>query len=114
MGHAEYDLGAGVDATLGGEALPGELMVFRIVDPTVPSEGRRADLIDLETGSWRPVATGVERGRGGFRLKSGAIGTSFWYVNQPAANRLFIDPTGALVRWDPDTGELVHIVGGRN
>jgi len=111
---AEYDLGFGVDATLGGEALPGELMVFRIVDPAVPSEGRRADLIDLETGRWRPVATGVNSVRTGFRWKLGAIGTSFWYVNQPAANCLVTDQTGALVRWDPDTGELIHIVGGRN
>jgi len=112
--HAEYDLGVGVDATLGGEALPGELMVVRIVDPAVPSEGRRADLIDLETGRWRPVAMGVDRIRAGFRWKSGAIGSSFWYVNQPAANRLFTDQTGALVRWDPDTGELIHVVGGSN
>ncbi len=111
---AEYDLGVGVDATLGGEALPGELMVVRIVDPAVPSEGRRADLINIETGRWRPVATGVERVRAGFRWKSGAIGTSFWYVNQPAANRLLTDRTGALVRWDPDTGELIHIIGGRD
>jgi len=112
--HAEYDLGVGVDATLGSEALPGELMVFRIVDPAVPSEGRRAELIDLETGRWRPVATGVDRVRAGFRWKSGAIGSSFWYVNQAAAARLLTDRTGALVRWDPDTGELIHIIGGRD
>jgi hypothetical protein len=111
---AEYDLGFGVDATLGGEALPGELMVVRIVDPAVPSKGRRADLIDLWTGRWRPVATGVERVRTGFRWKSGAIGPSFWYVDRPAAARLLTDQTGALVRWDPDTGELINIVGGRN
>ena len=109
----EYDLGIGVDATLGGEALPGELMVLRLVDPAVRSEGRRADLIDLETGRWRPVATGVRRSWIGFQRKSGALGSSFWYVNQPAAARLLTDRTGALVRWDPDTGELIHIVGGR-
>ena len=111
---AEYDFGIGVDATLGGEALPDELMVFRIVDPAVPSEGRRADLIDLETGRWRPVATGVDRVRVGFRWKSGAIGPSFWHVNQAAAARLLTDRTGALVRWAPDSGELVHVVGGRD
>lgn len=110
----EYDLGISVEAKLGGEALPGELMVLRLVDPAVRSEGRRADLIHLETGRWRPVATGVDRVRVGFRWKSGALGYSFWYVNQPAAARLLTDLTGALVRWDPDTGELVHIVGGRN
>lgn len=112
--HEEYDLGAGIDAWLGGEALPGELMVTRIIDPTVPSKGRRADLIDLETGNWRPVATEVERAWVGFELKWGALGSTFWYVDRPAADRLLTDRTGALVRWDPDTGELIHIVGGRN
>ena len=107
-------LGIGVEAKLGGEALPGELMVLRLVNPAVRSEGRRADLIDLETGRWRPVATGVRRSWSGFQWKSGALGSSFWYVDQPAAARLLTDRAGALVRWDPDTGELIHIVGGRN
>jgi hypothetical protein len=112
--HVEYDLGIGVEAKLCGEALPGELMVLRLVDPAVRSEGRRADLIDLETGSWRSVATGVRRSWIGFQWKSGALGSTFWYVNRPAANRLLTDRTGALVRWDPDTGELIHISGGRD
>ena len=112
--HTEYDLGVGVEAKLGGEALPGELVVLRLADPSVWSEGRRADLIDLDAGSWRPVAVGVDRVRAGFRWMSGAIGTSFWFVDQPAADRLLTDRTGALVRWDPDTGDLIHIVGGRN
>lgn len=111
---AQYDLGIGVEAKLCGEALPGELMVLRLVDPAVRSEGRRADLIDLETGSWRSVATGVRRSWIGFQWKSGALGSTFWYVNRPAANRLLTDRTGALVRWDPDTGELIHISGGRD
>lgn len=113
VGYAEYDLGIGVEAKLGGEALPGELMVLRLVNPAVRSEDRRADLIDLETGRWRPVATGVRKSWSGFQWKSGALGSSFWYVDQPAAARLLTDQTGALVRWDPDTGELIHIIGGR-
>jgi hypothetical protein len=37
-----------------------------------------------------------------------------WHRDQPAVSRLFIDQSGALVRWDPETGELIHVVGGRD
>jgi len=36
----------------------------------------------------------------------------FWHSSQPAASRLFIDRSGALVRWDPESGELIHVIGG--
>jgi hypothetical protein len=35
-----------------------------------------------------------------------------WYIDSPESNRVFTDRSGAIVRWDPETGELVHIVGG--
>ena len=38
----------------------------------------------------------------------------FWSCYQPAVFRLFIDQSGALVRWDPGTGDLVHVVGGKD
>jgi hypothetical protein len=36
----------------------------------------------------------------------------FWHSSQPAASRLFIDWSGALVRWDPESGELIHVISG--
>jgi hypothetical protein len=109
-----HNLGAGADIWNGGEALPGHLLILRSVENAESEQGRRADLLDLEDGSWREVGQRIRRIHAAFQWRWGSYRAAFWYVNQPPANRLFTDTTGALVRWDPETGELTHIVGGRD
>jgi hypothetical protein len=108
-----HNLGAAADIWTGGEALPGQLLILRSVEDAEREQGRRADLLDLEDGSWREVGQGMRRIHAGFQWHWGADFGANWYVNRPPANRLLTDTSGAVVRWDPETGELVHIVGGR-
>jgi hypothetical protein len=107
-----HNLGPAADIWNGGEVLPGRLLILRSIENGDREQGRRADLLDLEDGSWREVGRGMNRIHAGFQWRWGAYRAAFWYVNRPPANRLITDTTGALVRWDPESGELVHVVGG--
>jgi len=107
-----HNLGPATDIWSGGEVMPGRLMILSSVDGAEVGEGRRADILDLSYGSWREVGQGMRGIHAGFQWHWGSHRGAFWYVNQPPANRFFTDTTGALVRWDPETGELVHVVGG--
>ena len=35
-----------------------------------------------------------------------------WYVDSPESNRVYTNRNGAVVRGEPEMGELVHIVDG--
>jgi hypothetical protein len=107
-----YNLGSATDIWTGGEALPGQLLILRSVEDAELEQGRRVDLLDLEDGSRREVGRGMSRVHAGFQWHWGSDLGANWYVNRPPANRILTDTSGAVVRWDPETGELVHIVGG--
>jgi hypothetical protein len=87
--------------------------VSRLVNPSDRTEGRRIDVIDVDTGEARNIGTHLRRGFSWLPWQFGDAGAVFWYRDQPGASRLFIDQGGALVRWDPESGDLVHVVGGR-
>ena len=107
------DLGNAKDLRLSGEALPGAVAVSRPVDPSDSTKGLRVDLIDVDSGQVQIIGAHLRRAVPWFRWLQGNTQGIFWYGNQPATSRLFINQTGALVRWDADTGNLIHVVGGR-
>ncbi len=108
----DHNLGPASDIWNGGEALPGHVLILRSPEGAEIGNSRRVEILDLEDGRWQEVGRGLRRVHAAFQWRWGSYRAAFWYVNQPPANRLFTDTTGALVRWDPDTGELIHIVGG--
>jgi hypothetical protein len=108
----EHDLGVTPDLQMYGEAIAGSLVVGRLADREEREMGRTMDLIDVETGQTRRIADGLRRGYFGAQILWGPGITAFWYQNAPEAGRFFEDRTGAIVRWDPETGELIHVVGG--
>ncbi len=108
----EHPLGDADWESLGGEAFPGQVVVGRLEDLEERFQGRRYDLVDVDTGEIRPIAAGLRRAHRGFQWIWGGGGVVHWYVDSPESNRIFTDRTGAVVRWDPETGDLVHIVGG--
>ncbi len=108
----EHDLGAATDLDLHGEAVAGSLVVSRLGDLEDRELGRTMELIDIESGQTLHIAEGLRRGYFGGQYVWGAGVTAFWYQNTPHAGRIFQDRTGAIVRWEPSTGDLIHIVGG--
>jgi hypothetical protein len=110
----EHNLGAAAHIWSGGEALPNRLLILRSIDDADREQGRRAELLNFDDGSWQDVGRGLRRVHAAFQWRWGSYRAAFWYVNEPPANRLFTDTNGALVRWDPETGDLVHVVGGRD
>jgi hypothetical protein len=97
---------------LGGEALPGQVVVGRLSNLDERTQGRRFDLIDVDSGEIRSISTGLRKVHPGFQWVWGGGGMVFWYVDSPESNRIFTDRAGAIVRWDPETGDLEHIIGG--
>jgi hypothetical protein len=95
-----------------GEALPNEIALSRLADPLDRRQGLQVELLNVDTGKVRLIGAHLRRAFPWFQWNSGTSGVVFWYNSQPAASRLFIDQSGALVRWDPETGELVLVVGG--
>ncbi len=108
----ERDLGVAPDLEIYGEAIAGSLVVSRLEDPEDRKLGRIMELIDIETGRKRHIAERLRRGFFGAEIVWGPGVTAFWYRKTPEAGRFFEDCTGAIVRWDPETGDLEHIVGG--
>jgi hypothetical protein len=98
---------------LGGEALAGRVVVGHLDDLDKRTHGRRYDLIAVDGGETRPMGDGLRRAHRGFQWIRGGGGLIRWNVDSPESNRMFTDRTGAVVRWDPETGDLVHIIGGR-
>jgi hypothetical protein len=97
---------------LSGEAVPNGVVISRLEDPSDRTQGLRIDLVDVDTGEIRNIGRHLRRGFWWPPWQSGSAGTVIWFRNQPAASRLFIDQTGALLRWNPETGGLAHVVGG--
>ncbi len=96
-----------------GEVVPNEIALSRLADPLDRRQGLRVELLNVDTGEVRLIGAHLRRAFPWFQWNSGTSGVVFWYNSQPAASRLFIDQRGALVRWDPETDELLHVVGGR-
>jgi hypothetical protein len=99
---------------LHGEVVPNGIALSQLADPSDRTEGRRVDVLDVNTGELHNIAQHLRRGLPWFPWQHGRAGTIFWYRNQMEAARFFIDQSGALVRWDPESGELIHVVGGRD
>ncbi len=108
----EHQLPAGRAERLIGEVMPGLVAVSRHVDPIDPTRGVEVDLIDLQTGEVQPMASPLRGHVRSSPWQNGHAGAILWYAEQPEAHRLFIDQTGAVVRWEPGSGELIHVVGG--
>jgi hypothetical protein len=87
--------------------------VSHLVDPFDRAQGIRLALFDVDTGEVRNIGSHLRRSARWYGWQAGVSMGFFWHCNQPAVSRLFIDQSGALVRWDPETGEMVHVVGGR-
>jgi len=104
----EYSLGAGHETRLRGEVMNGAGLLVGWSD----KRGFRAEVVELTSGRRRVVGEGLWRVVSRLIWKEGSV-RGLWYVLAPAANPFFIRNQGELVRWDPETGELVHIAGGR-
>lgn len=111
--HIVYELDETMGFELSGEAIPGGVVLSQLVDPSDNAQGLRVDLFDVDSGEVRNIGSNLRRGFPWYQWKWGKAGVIFWYGNQTEAGRFFMDQSGALVRWDPETGELIHVVGGR-
>ena len=108
-----HEIESGAEQAISGEAVPGQVLVSRLEDPADRTRGLRIELVDLESGERRAVGSRLLRAFPWFPWQPGQMRGFFWYNSQPAASRLFYDRTGAVVRWDPASGKLIHVVGGR-
>ena len=98
---------------LHGEAVPNGIVVSQLADPSDRTKGRRVDVIDIDSGELRNIGEHLRGGYPWLPWQPGKAGVIFWYRDQTEASRFFVDQSGALVRWDPESGDLVHVVGGR-
>jgi hypothetical protein len=103
--------GAG-ETRLSGEAVPNGVVLSRLEDPSDRSQGLRIDLLDVDAGEVRNVGRHLRRAFPWAPWVYGSAGAVFWFRDQPTSSRLFLDQTGALMRWNPETGGLAHVVGG--
>ncbi len=110
----EHSVGEADMAFLGGEALPGQIVVARLLNLEEVNQGYRYELVDVDSGAVRLIGSGLRKGYPGIQRLWGGGSTVLWYLDSPESNWIFTDRTGAVVRWDPETGELVHVVGGRS
>jgi hypothetical protein len=107
-----HSIDAAGEPRLSGEAVPNGVVISRLEDPANRTQGLRADLVDVDTGEIRNIGRHFRRGFSWLPWHYGTAGTVFWFRQDPAASRLFLDQTGALMRWNPETGGLAHVVGG--
>ena len=109
----EHFLGTSDWEGLVGEGLPGQVIVGRLEELEERQEGRRYVLVDVDSGEVRTLADeGLRRAHPGLQRLWGRGGMVYWHVGAPESNRIFTNRRGAVVRWDPETGDLKHIVGG--
>jgi hypothetical protein len=97
---------------LGSEAVPNGVVVSRLEDPLDRTQGMRIDLFDVDSGEVRNIGRHLRRDFSWLPWQYGSAGAVIWFRDQPTSARLFLDQTGALMRWNPDTGGLAHVVGG--
>jgi hypothetical protein len=107
-----HSISAAGEPRLSGEAVPNGVVVSRLEDPSDRTQGMRIDLFDVDSGEVRSIGRHLRRGFSWLPWQYGSAGAVFWFRDQPAASWLFLDQTGALMRWNPETGGLAHIVGG--
>jgi hypothetical protein len=112
-GRIVHTLRAAFGSRVNGEAIPNGVVVSHLVDPADRTQGIRLALFDVDTGEARNIASHLRGPVRWFPWHTGVSMGFFWPCYQPAASRLFIDQSGALVRWNPETGEMVHVVGGK-
>jgi hypothetical protein len=108
-----HDVGDAAEPTISGEAISGRVVLSRLEVPGDRTRGRRVELFDLESGERSMIGSRLRRAFPWIPWQPGQMRGFFWYNRQPEASRLFFDRTGAVVRWDPESGELIHVVGGR-
>ncbi len=105
------DLGPWRSVILGGETKAGEILAAVRPEPTAPWADATLLLVNPSTGAVR---------RGGDHLFP-VLGHGWWAAANPSfehrpgseASKLFFAPHGALVRFDPATGERRAIVAGK-
>jgi hypothetical protein len=107
-----HSLSGADEPRLSGEAVPNGVVVSRLEDPSDRNQGLRIDLLDVDTGEVRNLGRHLRRAYPWAPWQYGLAGAVFWFRDQPASSRLFLDQTGALMRWNPETGGLAHVVGG--
>ena len=100
------------EPTISGEAVEGHVVLSRLEVPDDRTRGRRVELLNLESGERAMIGSRLRRAFPWIPWQPGQLRGFFWYNRQPEASRLFFDRTGAVVRWDAEAGELVHVVGG--
>ena len=96
----------------GGEMLPGQVAFSRETGFDGPRRLMRTDLVDVDTGVVRAIGDDLRIAVRGWRWKSGDFGAIFWYTTGFERARVLERGDGAVLRWDPDSDELFHIVGG--
>ena len=94
-----------------GEVEPGVVALASMVDASDRLQGQQIYLVDLLTGASRRIAAGLRRGFSWIPIQPGQGGTFIWFGRDHAAFRLFEDETGAILRWEPESGQLVHVIG---
>ena len=112
-GRIVHTMRAAVGSRVLGEVVPNGVIVAHLVDPSDRTQGIRIALFDVDTGEIRNIGSHLRGPVRWFPRQNGVAMGFFWHCDQPAASRLFIDQSGALVRWDPESGKLIHVVGGR-
>jgi len=105
-----YPVDGGSEAILRGEAIPNGVVVSRLEDPADREQGRRIDVIDVDSGGVRTIGRHLRRAVGSLPWQRGSAAFVIWYRDDPEASRLFMDRTGALLRWEPESGDLVHVI----
>ena len=111
-GRIVHTMRAAVGSRVLGEVVPNGVIVSHLVDPSDRTQGIRIALFDVDTGEIRNIGSHLRGPVRWFPRQNGAAMGFFWHCDQPAVSRLFIDQSGALVRWDPESGKLIHVVGG--
>ena len=107
----EFDESPG--ARVGQEVLPAQLVIFDLArDPLGRTTTDPLELFNLETGETRSINPGDSEGGG-----LGELDGAYWRSNvpvewEPGVWHLLFTTHKGLVRWDPETDELVTIAGG--
>ena len=112
-GRIVHTMRAAHGSTVHGEAVPNGVVVSHLVDPSDRPQGIRLALFDVDTGEMRNIGSHLRGTVRWFPWQTGNDMGFFWHRDKPAVFRFFIDQSGALVRWDPETGEMMHVVGGK-